>query len=44
MQDASALAASALGVAQIDLELLLQLWPELKVDRPSLFEAYLTRD
>jgi hypothetical protein len=42
MQEASTLAATALGVAQIDLESLLQLWPELKVDRPSLFEAYLT--
>jgi hypothetical protein len=29
-------------MTQVDLESLLQLWPELKIDRPSLFEAYLT--
>jgi predicted nuclease of restriction endonuclease-like RecB superfamily len=43
LQDAGALVSSALGVAQIDLESLLQLWPDLKIDRPSLFEAYLTQ-
>jgi predicted nuclease of restriction endonuclease-like RecB superfamily len=43
LQDTSALASSALGVAQIDLESLLQLWPDLTIERPSLFEAYLTQ-
>jgi hypothetical protein len=42
LQDASVLVASALGASQIDLESLLQLWPDLKVERPSLFEAFLT--
>jgi predicted nuclease of restriction endonuclease-like RecB superfamily len=43
LQDASALAASTLNAPQIDLESLLPLWPSLSIDRPSLFEAYLTR-
>jgi predicted nuclease of restriction endonuclease-like RecB superfamily len=43
LQDASALAASTLGTAQVDLESLLQLWPEWKIERPSLFEAYLAQ-
>jgi predicted nuclease of restriction endonuclease-like RecB superfamily len=43
VQDASALVASTFGVSQLDLESLLQLWPELTIERPSLFEAYLIR-
>lgn len=42
LQEATSLTAEVLGVAQIDLESLLQLWPQFKIDRPSLFEAYLS--
>ncbi|MEO8288126.1 MAG: DUF790 family protein [Chloroflexota bacterium] len=42
LQDASSAAASALNAPQLDIESLLQLWPDLQIDRPSLFESYLT--
>jgi hypothetical protein len=38
---AGELASSALGASHIDVEALLQLWPEFRIDRPSLFEAFL---
>jgi hypothetical protein len=32
---------SSLGAGNADIEALAQLWPEWRVERPSLFEAYL---
>jgi predicted nuclease of restriction endonuclease-like RecB superfamily len=43
LPDAEAAAARALGVAKVDAESLLQLWPDLAVQRPSLFEAFVVR-
>ncbi len=40
LEDASGLAAQAIGAA-LDVEALVQIWPEWRIDRPSLFEAYL---
>jgi hypothetical protein len=41
LQEASAVAAQALSTAQVDIEALVQAWPEWRIERPSLFEAYL---
>jgi predicted nuclease of restriction endonuclease-like RecB superfamily len=41
LDDAAHIAATALDVASVDIEPLVQLWPEWHIDRPSLFEAYL---
>lgn len=41
LEDASTLAADALSVPQVDIEALAQLWPKWRIERPSLFEAYL---
>lgn len=41
LEEAGSLAASALSTSQVDVEALVQLWPEWRIDRPSLFDAYL---
>src|SRR5207248_2506054 len=41
LDDAARIAADTLAVPSIDIEPLIQLWPEWRIDRPSLFEAYL---
>ena len=40
LEDVAAQVASLLA-APVDVEALVQLWPEWTVERPSLFEAYL---
>ncbi len=44
LEEAGSLAAGALSTPKIDPEALLQLWTEWRIDRPSLFEAYLVAD
>ncbi len=41
LEDASKAVASLLSISQLDIEALLVLWPEWRIERPSLFEAYL---
>lgn len=41
LEVAGDLTSSALGSPNLDVEALLQLWPEFTLDRPSLFEAFL---
>jgi len=41
LEDAGTLAADDLSVPQVDIEALAQLWPQWRIERPSLFEAYL---
>jgi hypothetical protein len=43
LQDAEAASARALGVEKVDVESLLQIWPDFAVQRPSLFEAFVVR-
>ena len=41
LDEAGNLAAGALAAPKIDPEALVQIWPEWRIERPSLFEAYL---
>ncbi|HEX8229023.1 MAG TPA: DUF790 family protein [Chloroflexia bacterium] len=41
LDHAAALVSVALGVESIDVEALVQLWPQFAIDRPSLFESFL---
>ncbi|HET6314035.1 MAG TPA: DUF790 family protein [Chloroflexia bacterium] len=41
LDQAVELVSSALGASHVDVEALLQLWPQFRVDRPSLFEAFI---
>jgi hypothetical protein len=41
LDKAGELVSSALGAPHVDVEALVQLWPEFRIDRPSLFEAFL---
>ncbi|HKP51220.1 MAG TPA: DUF790 family protein [Chloroflexia bacterium] len=43
MDDASRAVADVLGTTQVDIEPLLSYWSEWRIERPSLFEAYLVR-
>lgn len=43
LDSAASVAASSLRAPQVDVEALLQVWPDLQIDRPSLFEAFLRR-
>ncbi|MDQ6694528.1 MAG: DUF790 family protein, partial [Chloroflexota bacterium] len=42
LEEASSTAAAALSSQTLDIEALAQLWPQWRIERPSLFEAYLT--
>ncbi len=42
LDHAAALVSVSLDVSSIDVEALVQLWPQFAIDRPSLFESYLT--
>ncbi|MEA2572757.1 MAG: hypothetical protein QOH93_55, partial [Chloroflexia bacterium] len=39
---AATLVSAALGSSRVDIEALVQLWPQFAIDRPSLFESFLT--
>ncbi|HVF99645.1 MAG TPA: DUF790 family protein [Chloroflexia bacterium] len=41
LDKAGELVSSALGASRVDVEALLQLWPHFRIDRPSLFEAFI---
>lgn len=41
LSEAGELVSSALSSPHVDVESLVQLWPEFAIDRPSLFEAFL---
>ena len=43
LQAAESAVAGALGVEKVDVESLLGVWPDLAIQRPSLFEAYVAR-
>jgi predicted nuclease of restriction endonuclease-like RecB superfamily len=43
LQGAETAVAAALGVERVDVESLVQMWPDLAIQRPSLFEAYVVR-
>ena len=43
LQAAESAAAAVLGVEKVDVESLLQMWPNLAIQRPSLFDAYVVR-
>lgn len=43
LDSAASVVASSLRAPQIDVEVLIQIWPDLQIDRPSLFEAFLRR-
>ena len=45
LREASEIASKALTlpVHDVDIEALIQIWPDWRIERPSLFEAYLTR-
>lgn len=43
LDEAANLAAATLLTPSADIEALAQLWPEWRIERPSLFEAYLTQ-
>jgi hypothetical protein len=42
LQHAAGLVSSALGSPNVDIEALIQIWPEFTIERPSLFESFLT--
>jgi hypothetical protein len=41
LEQAGELVSSALGTPNLDVEAIVQLWPEFALARPSLFEAFL---
>ncbi|HEY0071401.1 MAG TPA: DUF790 family protein, partial [Chloroflexia bacterium] len=41
LERAGELVSTALGSPHVDIEALVQLWPEFSIDRPSLFEAFI---
>lgn len=41
LDEAGSLAAGCVGASTIDIDALVQVWPDLQVERPSLFEAFL---
>ncbi|HYO49192.1 MAG TPA: DUF790 family protein [Chloroflexia bacterium] len=43
LDEAASLAAATLAAPSADIEALAQLWPEWRIERPSLFEAYLAQ-
>ncbi len=44
LEEANQIAAHALSAASVDVEALLQMWPDWQIERPSLFEAYVVGD